>query len=140
MRQTIRAIVQLPPDRQAAEELVRQLATGEPVTLQLALAPAPAAGPDLDPALLARLCQQGLSERQAEVLVLDAQGWTRTSIAAHFSVSKFTVKWYWANIYGILGLSTRAASRALVWQTLAEVRAEVAPEHQRAVGEREAPR
>jgi DNA-binding NarL/FixJ family response regulator len=140
MRQTIRAIFQLPPDRQEAEELVRQLAMGEPVMLQLALAPAPAAGPDLDPALLVRLRQQGLSERQAEVLVLDAKGWTRTAIAAHFSVSKFTVKWYWANIYAILGLSSRAAARALVWQMLAEVRAEVAPEHERSVGDGEAPR
>jgi DNA-binding NarL/FixJ family response regulator len=141
MRQTIRAVLQLQPDGAAAEELARQLAAGVPITLQLAVVQAVEQG--LDPALLARLQARGLSERQAMVLLRDAQGWTRKAIAARLCVSKRTVDWYWEGIRATLDLATRAEARAFVGQVLAEVQGEQASqaegrEEQRAVGEESA--
>jgi DNA-binding NarL/FixJ family response regulator len=54
-----------------------------------------------------------LTEREEEVLLLLAEGWTNARIAQDLSVSERTVRFHLSNIYDKLGCSSRA--EAIAW-------------------------
>jgi DNA-binding CsgD family transcriptional regulator len=75
--------------------------------LALALEPAPEAAAMVAP--LSTL-PAGLSEREAEVLRLVAQGLTNAQIAERLVLSPYTVNAHLRTIFGKIGVSTRAAA------------------------------
>ncbi len=57
-----------------------------------------------------------LTDREAEVLRLVSTGLTNRGIAGRLSLSEKTVARHLANIYGKLGLSSRAAATAYAYE------------------------
>jgi DNA-binding NarL/FixJ family response regulator len=55
----------------------------------------------------------GLTERELEVVRLAARGWTNDHIAEALSISERTVRFHLTNVYSKLGVSTRGA--AIAW-------------------------
>jgi len=55
----------------------------------------------------------GLTERELEVVRLAARGWTNDHIAEALSISERTVRFHLTNVYTKLGVSTRGA--AIAW-------------------------
>lgn len=54
-----------------------------------------------------------LTERESEVLKLVAEGWQNRRIAEELSLSERTVRFHLTNVYGKLGVSSRA--EAMRW-------------------------
>ena len=61
-----------------------------------------------------RVSRLGLTERQAEVLVLIARGRRNSEIAAELQISLSTVKRHLENIFDRLGVRSRGALTALL--------------------------
>jgi ATP/maltotriose-dependent transcriptional regulator MalT len=85
---------------EAARELFERLGAG----IDLARISAPTAA------------QHGLSEREVEVLRLVASGKSNREIASTLVISEHTVARHLQNIYGKLGLSSRAAATAFAFE------------------------
>jgi ATP/maltotriose-dependent transcriptional regulator MalT len=74
------------------------------------------AAPDLARISTAAATQHGLSERELEVLRLVASGKSNREIASTLVISEHTVARHLQNIYGKLGLSSRAAATAFAFE------------------------
>jgi ATP/maltotriose-dependent transcriptional regulator MalT len=74
------------------------------------------ARPDLERASLRPGRDHGLSERELEVLRLVASGKSNREIASTLVISEHTVARHLQNIYGKLGLSSRAAATAFAFE------------------------
>jgi ATP/maltotriose-dependent transcriptional regulator MalT len=131
LRRACREWQELPAPYQAARARVlvalacRELGDQEGADLELGAARAEferlGAGPDA--ARVAALTRRasvpgkhGLTARELEVLSLLATGRTNRGIASALSISEKTVARHVANIFGKLGLSTRAAATAYAYQ------------------------
>jgi DNA-binding NarL/FixJ family response regulator len=67
-------------------------------------------------------CLDDLSEREAEVLALAAQGLTNALIAQRLNVSDNTVKFHLQNIYQKLGVNNRTEATSVYYQLLQQRR------------------
>jgi ATP/maltotriose-dependent transcriptional regulator MalT len=74
------------------------------------------AAPDLERISAPRTSQHGLSDRELEVLRLVASGKSNREIASELVLSEHTVARHLQNIYGKLGLPSRAAATAFAFE------------------------
>jgi DNA-binding NarL/FixJ family response regulator len=72
--------------------------------------------PDLTRISAPTTAQHGLSDRELEVLRLVAAGKSNREIAAELVLSEHTVARHLQNIYGKLGLPSRAAATAFAFE------------------------
>lgn len=57
--------------------------------------------------------REDLTDREIEVLQLVAKGWTSSRVANELSISERTVRFHLSNVYGKLGVNSRA--EAIAW-------------------------
>lgn len=127
----LRSAVRLWQELEAPYELARSrallakacAALGDPDTAELELEAAAdtfrrlGAEPDLRRLdRPARTAPGGLTERESEVLTLAAAGKTNREIAAELVLSEHTVRRHLQNVFGKLGVSSRAAATAYAYE------------------------
>ncbi|MEM9304056.1 MAG: response regulator transcription factor [Pseudomonadota bacterium] len=69
--------------------------------------------PDLAGKLASRLGNEGLSDRETEILTRVAEGQSNAVIAREIHISTSTIKFHLNNIYGKLGVSSRTSAVAV---------------------------
>lgn len=92
----------------AIVEAVRGIARGEEGWLSRRAAASMAAWTREDKPTLS-----DLTDREAEVLELVARGWTSARVANELDISERTVRFHLSNVYGKLGVNSRA--EAIAW-------------------------
>lgn len=117
----IQVIVNVDSSTEDGRQIAQRIVAGEAVQVYVNITPAPL--PEVIPEqitpidverLTIALIERGLTERQAEITILDLQHCSRREIAEKFNIGERTVDYHWMKIYEALGVETRVEVRKIL--------------------------